>query len=528
MTTPLNLPLHLRRWLLALAIGMGLLAPPAGAAPPIALQQTAVDTAQLLRQLYPEDGQALLWRDKALMNQALALLRDAASHGLDPAIYATEELALRLEQAAPEEAAAADRALSQAMLQLLAHLHVGRVTPDIDLPSPAERLRQFDLAARLRAALDAGDLEQAVQAAIPRHFMYQRLRDALQHYRRLASEAQPFTAPRGLPKNGALTPGAAVDGLASVQERLALLGDLATSAPPQDVDSQALEDALKQFQSRHGLAENGRLNRETLAALGIPLSQRVRELALTLERLRWMPPLRPGRIIAVNVPTFRLWAFDSSAGAAPAALEMRVIVGKAARTQTPLFIGQMRYLEFNPYWNVPPSIARNEIAPKLARNPGYLAQQRMELVAPTGQVQHSANPAAALRAGTMRVRQRPGSHNVLGAVKFAMPNPMNIYLHSTSAQELFDKTRRDLSHGCIRVEQPAALARFVLSDQPAWSAPAIEAAMKPGRTQTVRLSEPIPVVLFYATAIIDQRGRALFADDIYRRDDRLSAAMGLH
>jgi murein L,D-transpeptidase YcbB/YkuD len=224
------------------------------------------------------------------------------------------------------------------------------------------------------------------------------------------------------------------------------------------------------------------------------------------------------------VPAYRLWAFD---GRDPAGqpLEMRVIVGAAARTPTPLFIGQMRYLEFNPYWNVPRSIETAEIIPKLARDPGYLARNDMELVSAAGTVLPGAGGLAALRAGTARVRQRPGPKNALGAVKFAMPNPMNIYLHSTSAQELFARSRRDLSHGCIRVEHPAALAQFVLADPERWSADAVAAALRPGRTVTVMLREAVPVVLFYATALTDRDGRALFADDIYGLDEQLVQAL---
>jgi murein L,D-transpeptidase YcbB/YkuD len=253
----------------------------------------------------------------------------------------------------------------------------------------------------------------------------------------------------------------------------------------------------------------------------------VAQLALTLERLRWVPPPSSGRVVAVNVPTYRLWAFDARDKFSIPALEMRVIVGTAARTPTPLFIGQMRYLEFNPYWNVPRSIELGEIIPKLARNPGYLQQNDMELVGRDGRVL-STTPAEALarlRAGTARARQRPGPSNALGELKFAMPNPMNIYLHSTSAKELFARTRRDLSHGCIRVERPGELAQFVLADPEKWSAERVAEAMRPGPQRTVTLGVPVPVVLFYATALTDREGRALFAEDIYGLDRPLIRAL---
>jgi L,D-transpeptidase YcbB len=208
---------------------------------------------------------------------------------------------------------------------------------------------------------------------------------------------------------------------------------------------------------------------------------------------------------------------------------MRVIVGTAVRTPTPLFIGQMLYLEFNPYWNVPPSILSNEILPKLARHPRYLQQNDMEVVAADGQVLRLSPDATLgiLRRGEARVRQRPGERNVLGEVKFAMPNPMNIYLHSTSSKGLFNRTRRDLSHGCIRVERPAELAQFVLADSRRWDAAAVAAAMAPGDMRIVRLPKPVPVVLFYATALVDRNGSALFAPDIYRQDDALARQLAM-
>ncbi len=492
---------------------------------------TRADAAQLLSRLYAADQPGRLWIDHTASRaqQALALLRTAADHGLDPADYDVEALAGQVERINPPDADSIDRALSGAVLQFLTDLHFGRVTPDFPLPDAQARLRQFDALALVRTALAQQQVPELADAAAPTLPLYRRVMGTLRQYRQLAEQAPEWSAPTGLPKGGKLTAGASYEGLGKLRHRLALLGDLANDDVPANPDqhTEPLAQAIRHFQARHGLPETGQVGPATLATLAVPIPHRVRQLELTLERLRWIPPLRPGRVIVVNVAAYRLWAFDTS-DAGSEALHMRVIVGKAARTPTPLFIGQMRYLEFNPYWNVPRSIAADEIAPKLTRNPAYLTQNGMELVSATGQIAAAApaDAAAALRAGTLRVRQRPGAHNVLGAVKFAMPNPMNIYLHSTSAKELFGKARRDLSHGCIRVEQPEALARFVLANQPQWTPQAIEAAMVPGAVvRTVRLSESIPVVLFYATAATDRGGRALFADDIYQRDAPLLRAL---
>lgn len=461
--------------------------------------------------------------DHARARLALDLISGASAHGLDPAHYRADALERRLawlRDATPD--AAFERDLSTAMLQLLADLHFGRAAPASR--APAGEPARFDPVAHLHQALRDGRLEQAVEAAAPAIPLYRRVKATLAHYRQLSRlhpqwDALPVVSPQAR-----ISAGSRYDGVAQLRERLRILGDFDADEPvlSEGVYTDALAAAVRRFQFRHGLAEDGVLGPATLAALAVPPSDRVLQLELTLERLRWLPPPR-GRLVAVNLPAYRLWAFDPNAGAEAQPLEMRVIVGTAARTPTPIFIGQMRYLEFNPYWNVPRSIAIGEIVPKLTRNPAYLAQNSMELVSASGQVLPAASgdAIARLRAGTARVRQRPGPRNVLGEVKFAMPNPMNIYLHSTSSKELFDRARCDLSHGCIRVEHPAELAQFVLADSLTWNAGSVAAAMRPGPTRTVTLAEPVTVVLFYATAITDRQGRALFSEDIYRRDQPL-------
>ena len=462
---------------------------------------------------------------------ALRLLADASAHGLDPARYGAGALQHRLDTLQDADAAAFERELTGAMLQYLAEVHAGRI-PSAYRPAGADR---FDPLAHLARAVREHGLAQAVEAAAPAIPLYRRVKATLADYRELASVYPQWPALPPLP-GARIGAGSRYDGAALLRERLQLLGDLDADADvaagTDQVYSAQLAAAVARFQARHGLAPDGVLGAATFAALAVPPASRVAQLELTLERLRWLPPLPPGRVVAVNLPAYRLWAFDGAADPATPVLEMRVIVGTALRTPTPLFIGQMRYLEINPYWNVPRSIELGEIIPKLARNPAYLRDNDMELVAPSGAVvaETSADALAALRAGKLRVRQRPGPRNALGALKFALPNAMNIYLHSTPAQELFERTRRDLSHGCIRVEFPAELAQFVLADPQHWRSADVQAAIDGGRTRTLTLPAPVPVILFYATAVTDRDGRALFAEDIYRLDapliERLRASAG--
>jgi murein L,D-transpeptidase YcbB/YkuD len=263
-------------------------------------------------------------------------------------------------------------------------------------------------------------------------------------------------------------------------------------------------------------------------------TRRIRKLELALERLRWLPHPLPRPFLVANVPAYRLVAFQTAMDDAPA-LQMPIVVGRAARTPTPLFADEVSSVIFRPYWYPPPSIIRNEIVPALARDPRYLARQHMDVVAATS----DTSPALAvtsetlsrLRSGRLALRQRPGPHNALGLVKFVFPNDYRVYMHDTPARALFGRARRDFSHGCIRVERPADLAAFVLAGQPGWTADRIAAAMAGDRTIRANVSPPIPVFIFYTTAIVRADDTVEFFDDVYGLDARLErelAARAVH
>ncbi len=272
------------------------------------------------------------------------------------------------------------------------------------------------------------------------------------------------------------------------------------------------------------------IGRGTLAALNVPLERRVQQLEQALERLRWLPAdLGEHAFVGINIPLFRLWVWDpTTPDRIP--VSMGVVVGRALNTRTPVIAEDMRYLIFRPYWNVPRSILRNELLPVLRRDPGYLQRTDMEIV--RGQ-SDEAQPVAAtdenlalLEQGQLRLRQRPGPKNSLGRVKFIFPNDENVYLHDTPARSLFGRARRDFSHGCVRLEDAAALAQWALRDQPDWTRERIEAAMEGKTSLRVDLAQPLPVILFYMTAMLLPSDPALhFAEDIYGHDARLARAL---
>jgi murein L,D-transpeptidase YcbB/YkuD len=292
-----------------------------------------------------------------------------------------------------------------------------------------------------------------------------------------------------------------------------------------------LAAGVARFQLRHGLTADGALGRKTLEALGTPLSQRVRQIELTLERWRWVPDFSAPPII-INIPQFRLFAFRSTQDRVADILQMNVIVGQAYdKKRTPVFVADLQQVVFRPYWDVPPSILRNELLPSIRRDPaGYMQRNEMEMVRGQGDDAKVMEPTpenvAALAAGQLRLRQRSGAKNALGPVKFIFPNDFGVYLHGTPAQQLFAQSRRDFSHGCIRLEDPAAMAVHVLRNVGAgWSLEQVNAAMQGPPNVRIRLPQSIPVMVLYGTALATEDGRILFFDDIYGHDRRLDALL---
>jgi murein L,D-transpeptidase YcbB/YkuD len=357
---------------------------------------------------------------------------------------------------------------------------------------------------------------------------------ALADYRALAAAGEaPLVSPL-TGKQKKVEPGKPWAGVTLLAERLRKLGDLPEGAPSPETAkggtplyAGALVDAVKRFQGRHALESDGVIGPGTIAALNVPAAVRARQIELALERERWLPEMRREPHVFVNVPLFRLWAFDPDRPDEP--LRMNVVVGKSLRHGTPIFVEQMEYVVFRPYWNPPPSIIRSEIVPKARRDASYLERQNMEIVASGDENAPalSATPANLdqVVSGTLFVRQKPGEKNSLGLAKFIFPNADSVYMHGTPAQSLFARARRDFSHGCIRLEDPAGLAEWLLRDDPQWTRERIEAAMKGERPTQVNLKQKLTVFLFYDTAYVDSKGTVHFTDDYYGHDAQLEKAL---
>jgi murein L,D-transpeptidase YcbB/YkuD len=274
--------------------------------------------------------------------------------------------------------------------------------------------------------------------------------------------------------------------------------------------------AVKKIQQQQGVKANGVIGPATAALLKPSSHEKIAQIELAMERARWIPDASEGPMIIVNIPAFELWAFNSADDTKP--LNMKVVVGKYPDNQTPLLWEDMKYLEFMPYWNIPKSIFEKEIRPKAANNAGYLASKDIELIQHQNSDEHGGG-------SYIRARQRPGKQNPLGRVKFVFPNTADVYLHDTPGRSAFNRPRRDLSHGCVRVADPEQLAAFVLGDQEGWDKESIKQAMSAPKTRHVTLKRSVPVLFYYATTFVDHENRLRFYPDVYGQDEQLKKAL---
>jgi L,D-transpeptidase YcbB len=494
-------------------------------------------TDPIARSLYRQSPRQFLWISHGLptaaARQVVANLADADADGLRPEDYRAAELADALgstrDVAGRNVAMLArlDVDLTLALLRYVHDLHFGRINPnlvgfDLDVPRGP-----FDAPSLIMSIARGGDVSQALAAAAPKFYHYALLKAALAHYRRMAREGDVALAPLKRP----IGKGDSYVDMPSLRNLLHRLGDLddADIGGGNDLDEKALA-ALARFQSRHGLRSNGLLDSATFKALTTPLSARIQQIELTLERWRWIPEFSRPPII-VNIPQFRLFAFDSLEDRKADILQMDVIVGRTfPSAHTPVFMANMTSVIFRPYWQVPFGIVSKEIIPHAHRDPHYLASEQLEIV-PANDEGSQALPVnsetlALLASGKLKLRQRPGPENALGLVKFSLPNPHDVYLHSTPTPALFQRPMRAFSHGCIRVSDPIALAVHVLRDTSTeWTAAAVSTAMRGDQTRHVNLTQPVPVLILYGTALATEDGEILFFNDLYGHDARLTSAL---
>ena len=509
----------------------------AGSPPKIVIGDEVIHSSVHLPRFYEDRAYKPAWIGEEgclpAFPDLLVMIRRAGEEGLRPGDYHLERIeaasrSLRENREITEgesagKAAELDLLCTDAFILYGSHLLAGKVDPEmIDSEWVASR-REGDMADVLRQALHSDRVEGALMDLLPKDSAYGRMKRALLLYREMAARGGWTPVPPGM----VLRKGDRSERVRILRDRLAATGDIIVDVPEdQDLLDEGLEGSVRRFQQRCGLDADGIVGPLTLAALNIPVEKRLRRIELNMERWRWLPQDLGKRYVLVNIADFRLEVKEDT----ETVLDMRIIVGRDYR-RTPVFSDWITYLVFSPFWHIPPSLAVQDKLPLIKKDPEYFKKQRIRILRGWGTDEKEIDPATVdwSRVGASnfnyRLRQDPGLLNALGGVKFMFPNRFNVYLHDTPARELFAKSVRMFSSGCIRIEKPFDLAVYSLKGDPRWTAESIRTAMNRAGEQTVRLPERIRIHLLYWTAWVDEDGTVHFREDIYGRDRRLVEAL---
>lgn len=487
---------------------------------------TQLASAPLLDDFYREREYRFAWDGSRRVDALLALAEASHGDGLRPADFHSDRIRALLSGRDPADLPEAERVeaellLSDSLLRLIHHLRYGKVDPQaLDRKwNQADGPYSPDLVQDLLQLVGGRDLRRAVEGLIELPPFYTRLREALAQYRQIASEGGWPSVPAGRK----LEPGARDSRVPALRERLRVTGEHrgADPADPLRYDPPLVE-AVRAFQERHYLLVDGIVGPATLAALNVTAEARIDQIRVNLERMRWVSDGLPQDYVLVDIPAQHAYLLRDG----QPVWDSRVIVGRSDRP-TPVFRDELTYLEFNPTWTVPPTILRKDILPAARNDPQAVRTKGLKVIDRNGRVVPPEEVDWHAPAGTFpyTLRQPPGDDNALGQVKFMFPNRFSVYLHDTNNRRLFDRSTRLYSSGCVRVERPFELAELLLDEPGRWNQDSFKKLVASGRTRTVRLKEPFPIILAYWTAEASADGRVRFRNDIYDRDAQLLAAL---
>lgn len=493
--------------------------------------------SSVLREFYRSRHFRPAWStDKGLRWESMVLIRaiiDAELEGLRSEDYhlpSIENLLIDIgndqasdKQPDPYKFTDFDLLLTDAFLLYGSHLSAGRVNPQKIQSEWFIRARKVNLLKVLQYALESGQIEESLDILKPQSNVYDAMKHHMVRYKHiLKSGGWP-----ALPKGSLMRKGSKGKRVATLRTRLIRSGDLDESKETEGLifDDQ-LDEAVQRFQKRHGLLVDGMVGPETLAALNVPVEERIKKIKFNMERWRWLPRDLGERYVFINIANFELNIVEGE----QILSTMRVVVGRKARP-TPIFTGRMTYMELNPYWYIPGKIAREDILPKIWDDPNYLSKENIRVFKTWKESALEIDPETIDWALITRnnfpfkLRQEPGSSNALGRIKFVFPNKFSVFLHDTPARALFNKTKRSSSSGCIRVENPIELAEYLLKGKPKWDRDKILTTINKGKRTILPIPDPIKVHVLYMTAWIDQDGVLNFRDDIYGQDEPLKEAL---
>ena len=490
----------------------------------VSLAGSTLASTHIIPEFYTRRSFAPAWIDDIRIDEFISLMGRAEEEGLDPADYNHSELVIHVGQYRADRdneylRAEVDVLLTESLSRYGYHLIFGKVDPT-DLDENWNWSRSFggrDPIKLIEQAIASESIETFIDEVLERGQLYNRVKAILAEYRALKNKGgwpQVASGPT-------LKLGMSDERIPIVRKRLVITGDLPISEVSGQLSfDEILKQGVEQFQFRHNLDQDGAIGPQTLAAMNVTVDERIDQIRVNLERIRWVVRDSEDEFIVTNIAAFRTFLIRDR----KIAWSARSQVGRDYR-QTPVFKGQLKYLQFNPTWTVPPGILARDILPQVKKDPAYLARKNMDLVDRDG---NKVDPAmvdwAKYRAGRLppyQFVQRPGPTNALGRVKFIFPNPHFVFLHDTPSKSLFEPTERSFSSGCIRVENPFELAELLLDDPKKWNPGTIQKLLDSEKPQTVFLKEPITAMFLYSTVGVADAGIARFYKDIYQRDARV-------
>ncbi len=503
---------------------------------PITLRQKNLSASDEIQSFYVERTFHEAWSADGIVTEISYELRfeikQAQFDGLDPDDYnlallesffaSFESNKKNNSENTVSDLADFDLLMSDAFFHLASHLELGKVDPtkfdsNWEITRKGPKVNYVEL---LEAGLQSGSIRKSLESLYPSFNIYRKGREVIRALDERRKSDSTDWSPVKVDKT--LKVGESGNSVIALRQRLIFWGYLSLdSVPDPKLYDSAMMVAVKLFQKRNGMEPDGALGKMTVTALNQSPLNLMDKAAVNMERLRWLPDsLRDSEMILVNIANFHLDYLSKG----DTIFSGKVIVGKQYHA-SPIFSAPMKYIVFSPYWNIPTSIAKNEIIPSIRRNPNYLRQKNMEVVTHSGKLVDPSTVNWSSKSFPYMIRQKPGGDNSLGLVKFMFPNKHSVYLHDTPSKSLFEREDRALSHGCIRLQNPEKLAKILLSEDSSWTDEKIRQAMNQSKEQIVNLNREIPVVLLYLTFWADSRGQAHFRPDIYGRDGEVLAAL---
>ena len=484
-----------------------------------------IDDAQIasinvLPELYENNGFQRLWTNPQHVEDLFNAIKTIDEDGLHPDDYHFTIIENRQSQivsgtsTGPEQLADFDILLTDSLIRLGYHLIFGKVDPEDHHPhwNLAVKIDDVEPVAAIQEILATGNLAKEIEALRPQNIVYSEFKSALEKYRAIKADG----GWKAVPEGPTLKKGMQDNRVLFLRKRLQIAGDLPADSEDSEIFDEQLENAVRRFQQRHQLAADGSVGNQTLAALNISIEDRIDQIKVNLERLRWVLHAIAGRFVIVDIAGFEVFVYQDN----QVLWRSRAQVGRPYR-QTPVFKAEIEYLELNPTWTVPPGILARDILPAVKKDPNYLKERQIRVIDRSGKVVNQDTINWSQYSGRnfpYQLRQDPGPNNALGLIKIMFPNKHLVYIHDTPSKSLFDRIDRAFSSGCIRTEKPFELAEILLDEPEKWNSESFQLAIDAGRTQRVNLPEHVPVLLFYWTVDPEPDGSVHFRKDPYKRD----------